>query len=92
MCQIRNLWHDYDRDLLIEPSELYSKIKEKGYDWDILLNTRGYWMFNEDVSDDTLPFLSTMDLLELAAGRYEPWWYKDIAGKSTKSTDASSKE
>lgn len=79
LCQMRNLWHDMEPGLLIEPKELYEKLKAKGYDWDVLLNTRGYWMFEEDVTDDTLPFLSTRDLLEMAADRYTPWWYDKVA-------------
>lgn len=76
ICQMGNVWHHMDRSLLIDPKDLYTQIKEKGYDWDILLGeTRSYWMFEEDVTDDTPKFLSTLDILHMARGEYHPWWY-----------------
>lgn len=81
MCQMLNLWHHMDRSLLIQPKELYEKIKEK-YDWNILLNhTRGYWMFEEDVTEDTPYYLSTLDILLMAQGSYHPWWYEEAVKK-----------
>lgn len=74
MCQIRNLWHHYDSKYLCTPKELYDDLKAKGYDWDVLLNTRSYWVFEED--DHPLPFLSTQDLLKMRVGEYHPYWLK----------------
>lgn len=76
MCQIFN----YDRDLedkyFITPKDLYAKVKEKGYDWNILLeHTRGYWIPEEATSP--LQFLSTLDLLKIAKDEYKIWWYDD---------------
>lgn len=76
MCQIYNLWHDFDSRLVIAPDEVYAKIKEKGYDWDQLLDTRGYWVFNNE-SKEHKPFLSTKDILEMAVGDYKPYWLKN---------------
>lgn len=84
MCQIYNLWHDLEEDLITTPAELYKQLIEKGYDWDILLNTRGWWMYEESITKETLPFLSTMDLLEMRCGKYHPWWYNDVAKKLNK--------
>jgi len=79
MCQMRNLWHDLPAGLLISPKELYEKLKEKKYDIDVLLtHTRGYWMFEEDAAKEPKKFLSTMDLLKMAAGEYHPWWYDEL--------------
>lgn len=64
-----------DRDLVCTAKELYDDLKAKGYDWDELLNTRGYWVFKEDETDRP-PFLSTMDLLRMRAGLYHPYWMK----------------
>lgn len=75
MCQMKNLWHDLEPGLLVEPKELYENLKAKGYDWDILLDTRGWWTFKG--WEPETPFLSTMDLLNMNAGKYDPWWYKD---------------
>lgn len=75
MLQMRNIWRCED-DLHCTPKELYEDIKAKGYDWDILLNTRGYWMYHEDEAE-ALPFLSTMDLLMMREGTYHPYWLED---------------
>lgn len=75
LCQMKNLWHHLPEDLLCTPKELYEGLKAKGYDWDLLLNTRGYWVFDDDVTDSTLPFLSTMDMLKMLKDEYRPYWY-----------------
>ena len=72
MCQMKNLWDDEEK-LFCTPKQLYDDLKAKGYDWNVLLNTRGYWVFEEDKADD-LPFLSTRDLLRMRAGLYHPYW------------------
>ena len=60
-------------ELLCTPKELYEGIKEKGYDWDMILeNTRGWWTFNNDNTVEK--FLSTKDLLEMRLGLYKPYW------------------
>ncbi len=70
MCQLKQ-----DRrhlDVLCTPKELYDDLKAKGYDWDVLLHTRGWWTLNNDKYE--VPFLSTMDLLRMRAGLYHPYW------------------
>lgn len=62
-----------ENDYTCTAKELYEDLKAKGYDWDVLLNTRGYWVFEEDAAE-RLPFLSTMDLLRMRAGLYHPYW------------------
>jgi hypothetical protein len=79
MLQLKELW-SLSPGLMCTPKELYDSLKAKGYDWDRLLNTRGYWMFEEDITGETLPFLSTMDLLKMKAGAYHPWWYGELGG------------
>lgn len=74
MCQMHYLWNHLDDGFICSPEELYNDLKAKGYDWDVLLSTRGYWMFLEDIKPDTKPFLSTMDLLNMRAGTYHPYW------------------
>jgi hypothetical protein len=71
LCQIDVLWPEY-KDLMVEPTELYEGLKKKGYDWDVLLSTRGYW--THDQYTNPIPFLSTKDLLEMYHGTYHPYW------------------
>ena len=59
-------------DLWCTPQELYKDIKEQGYDWDQLLSTRGYWMFDND--KQATPYLSTLDLLRMRKKLYKPHW------------------
>lgn len=71
-----SIHHRHVGDKIIRPEELYEKIKAAGYDWDMILNrTRGWWKPNNDVHP-LLP-LSTMDLLNMAAGTYHPYWLED---------------
>lgn len=51
--------------------ELYTKL-EKMYGWKTLLNTRDYWTFNN--YDVDIPFLSTLDLIEMFYDKYTPYW------------------
>lgn len=76
MCQMQLLWADtLPEEHKVSAQTLYDDIKKLGYDWDMILSeTRGYWTFDED--NDPKKFLSTMDLLEMRAGRYTPYWYK----------------
>lgn len=72
MCQMRYLWHDRDPKYNITPEELRVGLEKKGYKWDVLLNTRGWWTYEED--KHPLNFLSTMDLLRMYHGEYHPYW------------------
>lgn len=72
MCQMRFLWHNRDPKYNMSPAELRAGLEKKGYKWDQLLNTRGFWTFEED--KHPLNFLSTMDLLRMYHGEYHPYW------------------
>ena len=54
--------------------ELDEDIKKLGYDWNVLLETRGYWTPNQ--YEHPIPFLSTVDLLKMRVGKYTPYWLK----------------
>lgn len=73
--QIRELWTNVEPELFCKPKELYEDLTALGYDWKLLFNTRGYWIYKEDETEDTLPFLSTMDLMKMRVGLYHPYWY-----------------
>lgn len=60
--------------ILCTPKELYEGIIAQGYDWDILLNSRGWW--TPDNYNTEIPYLHTIDLLKMRVGLYEPYWYK----------------
>lgn len=77
LCQIKFLLRDIPKDLICTPKQLYEDLKNKGYDWDILLNTRGWWTYDND--KQPLQFLSTMDLLRMRLPEtderyYFPYW------------------
>lgn len=69
-------------NLLCTPAELYEDIKKLGYDWNVLLNTRGYWTI--DQYTNKVPYLSTVDLLKMRAGKYVPYWLESKKSKETK--------
>lgn len=69
-------------ELLCSPKELYEDIKKLGYNWDILLDTRGYWTV--DQYDNKIPFLSTVDLLRMRKGLYTPYFLDDKKGLKKK--------
>lgn len=66
------LCHDIPPEQVCTPAELYEDLKNKGYDWSVLLNTRGYWIFND--AKHPQEFLSTLDLLRMRVGLYHPYW------------------
>jgi hypothetical protein len=74
MCQM-SLIHDYEKGFICTPKELYNDLIAKGYDWDVLLNTRGWYTAEND--KHKIPFLSTYDLCSIRAGTYHPYWLED---------------
>lgn len=72
MCQMKMYWHNMNESILCTPKELYMDLKEMGFDWDMLLSTRGYWVLDND--KHPVPFLSTLDLLNMRKGLYFPYW------------------
>lgn len=70
LLQIKQVYKTLDME--IPPLKtLYEKLNNK-YDFNILLNTRDFWTFNN--YDHPVPFLSAFDLLEMYYDRYEPYW------------------
>lgn len=68
-------WHrPTERDFLVEPKVLRDDLIAMGYDWDTLLDTRSYWVFEEEEAEHA-PYLSMMDLLRMRKSRYIPFWY-----------------
>ena len=63
-----------DSKYIIHPEKLYNKIKDMGYDWDILLSTREYTLI-DNYNPEYTKYLSTPDLLDMYLEEYHPWWY-----------------
>lgn len=60
----------------VEMDVLYQAIKDKGYDWDRLLDeSRSHWTWLESEKIETKKPLSIIDLYRMAKGTYHPWWY-----------------
>lgn len=74
MMQMARLMPEYrTAGLLCTPTDLFRDIKERGYDWDMILGgTRGWWTLNND--DHPVKFLSTLDLLRMRKDKYKPYW------------------
>lgn len=74
ILQMTYLWPQW-RDLYCTMKELYDDIKALGYDWDMLLDTRGWWTYNNHLQD--VQFLSSFDLLRMRKKLYVPYWLTD---------------
>ena len=72
MLQIFNLYTTLDEKYTCTPKELYDQLKEKGYDWEVLLNTRVIGCMEE--TKHPLNFLSTMAPLKMRVDEYKPYW------------------
>ena len=73
LLQLKNFKSEFSSDeLWCSPKELYEDIKKLGYDWNVLLETRGYWTV--DQYTNPIPFLSTIDLLKMRKGLYTPYF------------------
>lgn len=79
ILQMHHFHRGYPEGLICTPQVLYDDLKAMGYDWEVLLKTRGYWVFSEEESEHELPFLSTMDLLNMRQGTYVPYWMDKAA-------------
>jgi hypothetical protein len=82
LCQLNTLpnWLTLDKKYKCTAKVLRADLEKLGYDWNILLATRGYWIYLEDEDPNAFgykPFLSTMDLLRMRTGEYKPYWLAD---------------
>jgi hypothetical protein len=80
LLQINELWHHIKPELKLTPKQLYDGLIALGYDWSVLLNTRGWWAPEGEFED--IPFLSTMDLILCAVGKYIPYWMENPPQKA----------
>jgi len=75
LLQLRKFKPSYG-SYLCTPQELYEDLKKLGYDWNILLNTRGWWT-PDNYNPKLKPYLSTMDLLRMRKQEYIPFWMNE---------------
>lgn len=85
LCQMNiGLGAGFDEGLLCDAATLYEDLIKKGYDWEQLLDTRGYWVYKELEGEQTQNYLSTYDLLRMRAGQYVPFWFTEEDKKKLK--------
>lgn len=81
LCQMQTLWTTLPDEYMVGPEQLYQDLIDLGYDWDVLLTTRGWWTWDND-SEDLAPYLCTYDLLRMRVGAYVPYWLKNPPAKA----------
>lgn len=64
-----------DPTLFCDMETLHADLVKMGYDWDVLLNTRYWWVPKEEEKEHPLPYLSGRDLLRMRKGLYIPYWF-----------------
>lgn len=76
LLQLETFHHTLkENGYICTPKELYEDIKKLGFDWNVLLDTRGYWTL--DQYENKVPYLSTVDLLKMRKGEYFPYFLKN---------------
>lgn len=78
MCQMSELWHSHRLIYRWYPADVYRILKERGYDWELLLMTREWWTVNDD--QHPIPRLGNVDVLNMCWEpghelHYHPFWY-----------------
>ena len=86
-CQMTHQWLHLVPGHIPTPKDLVNKLTDKGFNMEILLNTRGWWLFNE--IKHPLPILTSWDLIEMYHTDWKPTWY-DKAAKLKEKEDANS--
>jgi len=74
LCQLTHEKLAYSRELLVTPKAMRDILTRRGYDWDVLLECRFYWVHLEDEAANPRKELSTEDLLKMCKGTYVPYW------------------
>lgn len=73
ICQIYEHWRWFEPVRMCTMKQLHDDMKEIGYDWKVLLATRGWYTFFNDKPE--LPkFMSCVDFLNARIGDYIPYW------------------
>lgn len=74
----------FGQEIWCTPEELYEDMIKKGIDWDIILDCRTWWTYDELANKSPMP-LTTINLLQWRLGTYKPAWYdKAVKAKANK--------
>ncbi|AEV89703.1 putative UvsX [Pseudomonas phage OBP] len=72
----QTFWDNFPEEWKITPAQLYEKGKERGLDWDdVLENTIYFWHDNHEVIKKHT--LTIYELMEIVVGGKKPYWIKD---------------
>lgn len=86
MLDVFKYWSHIPGHWKCTPAELYRDLKEKGYDWNELLDCRTYWTY--DHYTNPVHGISIIDLLRMRVGEYHPWWMEDLPNAKTETSEA----
>lgn len=86
MLDVFKFWSFIPNHWKCTPAELYKDLKDKGYNWDELLDCRLYWTY--DHYTNPVHGISIIDLLRMRVGEYHPWWMEDLPNVKTETSDA----
>ena len=87
MAYERFMWHAEPELYKMEPAVLYKLVKEKGYDWnDILDNTIYWWHFNDDFNSIKKHTVTHRTMIDMAMGLHEAVYLASYPGKSNGTT------
>lgn len=85
MLDVFKFWSFIPNHWKCTPAELYKDLKEKGYDWNELLDCRLYWTY--DHYTNPVHGISIIDLLRMRVGEYHPWWMEDLPNVKTEASE-----
>lgn len=86
MLDVFKYWSHIPNHWKCTPAELYKDLKDKGYDWDELLDCRTYWTY--DHYTNPVHAISIIDLLRMRVGEYHPWWMGELTDAPTETSKA----
>lgn len=75
LLQIYQMKRDEYSDILCDAKTLYDDLKAMGYNWDDILDARQHWCAVEEEDVQGVETYSIIDLLNMRAGRYVPFWF-----------------
>ena len=85
LLQLRIFQRLYWGSIWMDPAALYEAIIEKGYSWEKILDSRGWWSLNNDANET--PYLCIIDLLLMANGKVDRNEFKTGANSDTDATE-----
>jgi hypothetical protein len=71
MLQVKHFKPSWWQDFGCTPEELYEGLKAKGFDWNELLQTRGWYSLDPN---HPIKELSVIDLMRMQTDNYIPYW------------------